>query len=63
MPFAQIHLLEGRSEEQKRAAIERVTQALVEALGAPRESVRVLIHDVPKENWGIGGVSAKALGR
>jgi 4-oxalocrotonate tautomerase len=25
--------------------------------------VRVWIHDVPKENWGIAGISAKDLGR
>ena len=63
MPFAQIYMIEGRSEEQKRAVIEKVTQALVDAVGAPKETVRVWIHDVPKENWGIAGVSAKALGR
>lgn len=63
MPFAQIYLIEGRSAEQKRAVIEKVTAALVEALGAPKENVRVWIHDMPKENWGIGGVSAKDLGR
>lgn len=63
MPFAQIHLIEGRTEEQKRAVIEKVTQALVEAVGAPRENIRVLITDVPKENWGIAGVSAKDRGR
>ena len=40
MPFAQIYLMEGRSEEQKRAVIEKVTQALVEAVGAPVENVR-----------------------
>lgn len=63
MPFAQIHLIEGRTEDQKRAVIEKVTQALVEAVGAPRENVRVLITEVPKAHWGIGGVSAKDLGR
>lgn len=63
MPFAQIYLLEGRTEEQKRAVIEKVTQALVEAVGAPKENVRVWIHDVPKTHWGIAGVSAKDLGR
>lgn len=63
MPFAQIHLLEGRTEEQKQAVIEKVTDALCEAVGAPRESVRVVIQDVPKTNWGIGGKSAKSLGR
>lgn len=63
MPFAQIYMVEGRSAEQKKAVIEKVTQALVEAVGAPRENVRVWIQDVPKENWGIAGVSAKELGR
>ncbi|MBK6714172.1 MAG: 4-oxalocrotonate tautomerase family protein [Burkholderiales bacterium] len=63
MPFAQIYMIEGRTEEQKRAVIEKVTQALVEAVGAPKESVRVWIHDMPKTNWGIAGVSAKDLGR
>jgi len=62
MPFAQIYLLEGRTEEQKRAVIEKVTQALVEAVGAPVNTVRVLIQDVPKTNWGIAGTSAKDLG-
>ncbi len=63
MPFAQIYLIEGRTAEQKKAVIEKVTQALVEAVGAPIANVRVWIQEVPKENWGIAGVSAKDLGR
>ena len=63
MPFAQIYLLEGRTEEQKRAVIEEVSAALTRALDAPIENVRVWIHDMPKTNWGIAGVTAKDLGR
>ncbi|RZS46769.1 2-hydroxymuconate tautomerase [Sphaerotilus mobilis] len=63
MPFAQIYMLEGRTEDQKRAVIEKVTAALHEAVGAPKETIRVWIQDVPKQNWGIAGVSAKDLGR
>lgn len=63
MPFAQIYLIEGRSEDQKRAVIEKVTQALSESTGAPKENVRVWIHDVPNTNWGIAGKTAKDLGR
>ena len=63
MPFAQIYMLEGRTEEQKRAVIEKVSAALVEATGAPIANVRIWIQDVPKENWGIAGVSAKDMGR
>jgi len=63
MPIAHVHILEGRTTEQKRAVIEKVTLALREALGAPPESIRVVIEEMPKENYGIGGVSAKDLGR
>ncbi len=63
MPFAQIFMIEGRTEEQKRAVIEKVSAALVAATGTPIANVRVWIQDVPKENWGIAGVSAKDMGR
>ncbi len=63
MPFAQIYILEGRTQDQKRRAIERVTDALCEALDARRETVRVMILDVPKAQWGIGGKTAEDLGR
>ena len=63
MPLAEITMIEGRTEDQKRAVIEKVTQALVEAVGAPIQTVRVVIREVPNTNRGIGGVSAKDLGR
>jgi 4-oxalocrotonate tautomerase len=63
MPLAQISMLEGRSDDQKRAVIEKVTAALVEAVGVPIETVRVVITEVPKTQWGIGGKTAKDLGR
>src|SRR5258706_348562 len=46
MPFAQIYLMEGRTEEQKRAVIEKVTDALCEAVGAPKETVRLTLDQV-----------------
>jgi len=63
MPFAQVYIIEGRTEEQKRAVIEKVSAALVEALDAPIENVRVWITEVPKTQWGIAGKTAKDLGR
>ena len=63
MPFAQIYMIEGRTEEQKRAVIKEVAEALERAVGAPKQNIRVWIHDVPKENWGIAGESALDLGR
>ena len=63
MPFAQINMIEGRTEDQKRAVIEKVTAALQEAVDAPKETIRVWIQEVPKTNWGIAGQTAKDLGR
>ncbi len=63
MPFAQVFLIEGRTEEQKQALIEKVSAAMAEAVGAPLENTRVWIQEVPKEQWGIGGKTAKELGR
>lgn len=63
MPFAQIYMIEGRTEDQKRAVIEKVTAALQEAVDAPKETIRVWIQEVPKTNWGIAGQTAKDLGR
>ncbi len=63
MPLAQITMIQGRTEEQKKALIAKVTEAIMEAVGAPRENVRVAIYEVPNTNWGIGGKSAKELGR
>ena len=63
MPLAEITMIEGRTEDQKRALVEQVTQALQDALGAPRAKLRVWITEVPKTNWSIGGVTAKDLGR
>ncbi|MBA4501341.1 4-oxalocrotonate tautomerase [Marinobacterium marinum] len=63
MPIANIHIMEGRSDEQKENLIKEVTQAIARSLDAPEESVRVLIDEMPKQHFGIGGQSAKKLGR
>ena len=56
MPIIDITLLEGRSQEQKQKLVEKVTEAAVEALGAPRDSVRIILREVPKRHFAVGGV-------
>lgn len=63
MPFLTVNLLEGRTEEQKTTLIRELTETVVRVLGSKPEQVRVLINDVPNTNWGIGGKTAKELGR
>jgi len=56
-------MMQGRTDEQKKAVIEKVTEAIMDAVSAPRENVRVIIQEIPKTQWGIGGKTAKDLGR
>lgn len=63
MPIMQVFLIEGRTEEQKARLIRALTDAAVEAVGAPVETVRVMITEVPKGQFGIGGKTASELGR
>lgn len=55
MPHVQITLLQGRSIEQKRKLVTRVTDALVEECNASREAITVAIVEVPKEDFARGG--------
>lgn len=57
MPLIQVSILEGRSSEVKKELIKEVTDAVVRTLGANPEVVRVLLYEMPKEHWGVGGVS------
>jgi 4-oxalocrotonate tautomerase len=59
MPIIEFHLLEGRSVEQKRRLMTQVTQAVVSALDVRPETVRILIHDLPADNFSVAGVSAR----
>lgn len=63
MPIIQAFLLEGRTNEQKAAFIEAVTEAATRTVNVAPESVRVIITEMPKANFGIGGCSAAKLGR
>jgi 4-oxalocrotonate tautomerase len=38
--------------------VEKITSAVVDAIGCPTEAVQVIINEVEKDNWGIGGTPA-----
>jgi 4-oxalocrotonate tautomerase len=63
MPIAQIMILEGRTEEQRRALMRSVTAAIVESLAVKPDSVRVLIQEIPPLGWGVGGVPIQERSR
>lgn len=58
MPLVEIHLLEGRSPEQKKVLLQAVTQAVQESLGAPLETIRVWIQEMPAAEFMSAGILA-----
>ena len=57
MPIVQVALIEGRPGDVKEQLIAELTETVARVLGAPRETVRVILNDVPDAHWGIGGMS------
>jgi 4-oxalocrotonate tautomerase len=55
MPYVTVKMLEGRTDEQKRALVEKVTAAVTETTGAPIENVTVFIEEMSKNNYAVAG--------
>jgi len=55
MPIVEIHLLEGRSDEQKKALLDSVTCAVRDSLGVPLTSIRVWIQEFSPKDYMVAG--------
>jgi len=56
VPIVQISMIQGRTAEKKEELIKKVTDAIVDALQVPKDKVRIILNELPKENLGRGGV-------
>lgn len=57
MPFVEVTLVEGRTPEQLRRMISAVTTAVSDSIDAPRESVRIVVREVPATHFAAGDVT------
>ena len=57
MPIIEMHLLVGRSTDQKRRAASAITAAVCGALDVKPEQVRILITEHGAEEFAVGGVT------
>jgi len=55
MPLVNIHMAKGRSADQKRALMTAITDAVVDTLAAPRDSVRVWISEMDDTDYMAAG--------
>lgn len=57
MPIIQVNVWEDFGEDRVKTVIRKITKVFVE-MGIPESAVEVIVNEIPKTHWGIGGVSA-----
>lgn len=55
MPYVTVKMLPGRTDEQKKALVEKVTDAVVETTGATADKVVVFIEELNKSHYAVAG--------
>lgn len=55
MPLIHVTMIEGRTQDEKAAFMKALTAAATETLGSRPESVRVVLHEVPSDNFSVAG--------
>ena len=60
MPSVDVKMWKGLSEGAAEQIISGITKVFVE-LGIPERAVEVIIHEIPKTHWGVGGRPASKV--
>lgn len=51
MPVVEVHLLEGYGAEDRRRLSENITDAVRMVVPAPSDSVTIMLHEMPRDNY------------
>ncbi len=55
MPVIRVEMFK-RTQEQKRELARELTEAFIRTCGGNKDSIKILITEVDKNNWASGGV-------
>jgi 4-oxalocrotonate tautomerase len=61
MPFVNIRLVGGRSQEQKDEISKRVVDGISDVLELPKDDIWVVFEDVPAGDWYVGSTTVAEL--
>ena len=61
MPFVNIQILKGHPRKRKDEMSRRVTEAVSELAGLPKEAVWVVFDEVAAEDWYVGATRVSEL--
>jgi 4-oxalocrotonate tautomerase len=57
MPIVHVNVWKGFGEEKAKKVIQNITKVFVD-LDIPENAVEVIVHEIPKSHWGVGGEPA-----
>jgi 4-oxalocrotonate tautomerase len=57
MPVIHVNVWEGFGQEKAKITIQNITKVFTD-LDIPAQAVEVIVHEVQKSHWGIGGEPA-----
>ncbi len=55
MPMIRVQMFPGRTASQKEELVKEVTDAIVRTCNAKQEEVWIIIEEVEREHWALGG--------
>lgn len=55
MPIIHVEFFSGRDAETKKQLVKKLTDTYVDVCGGRPEAVHVILKDVDKDNWSVGG--------
>ncbi len=56
MPVVTVQMYEGRTLDQKRELVQGITDVVARVTGNSPDGIHVIIDEVKRENWSIGGL-------
>lgn len=57
MPIVRVDFWEGVGQDKVKTMIRGITN-VIRDLGVPENAIEVIIYEIPKTHWGIGGEPA-----
>ena len=61
MPLVEVTLTAGRTDEQVRALIHELHEAVLRTVGTRPEHIRVIVREVPRSHWATGDVTLSEM--
>jgi 4-oxalocrotonate tautomerase len=63
MPLIQVLNASPSSDEKKRQLLAALTATYAEVMSIRPDTIRVVLHELPRENWSVAGVTLAESGQ